>query len=108
MPAFALQRIGRPIPILVALLALATAAHAQATLHTGFVDERIVAGLAQPVGFAFLPDGRLLVVEQKSARILLVRTSGTPRADSVGVVPSVNTNGSERGLLGIAVDPGWP
>ncbi len=95
--------------LVVATLSCAAAHNTPAAVvPTGFSDELIVGGLRFPTGIAFLPDGRLLVVEQKSSRILLVRHSGVPRADSAGFVPNVNTGGSERGLLGIAVDPAWP
>jgi len=75
-------------------------------LPDGFRDSLIVGGLAQPVGMAFLPDGRLLVVEQKTARIRLV--DGHAVTATLLTVPQVRTTGHEQGLLGIAVDPDWP
>jgi glucose/arabinose dehydrogenase len=80
---------------------------ARATVPRGFVDELVVSGLDQPVGMAFLPDGRLLVVEQHRARIRLIVHDAIAPVDPVAVVPDV-VGGDERGLLGIAVDPGWP
>ncbi|MBI5044012.1 MAG: PQQ-dependent sugar dehydrogenase [Nitrospirae bacterium] len=71
------------------------------TLPTGFTESNVVTGLSSPVGMAFLPDGRILVIEQAGA-IKLV-SSGT--ATTLLTVAGVNTNGNERGLLGIAVDP---
>src|SRR5438445_1537278 len=63
-----------PFPSLSGLIMLAAglprAAAAQvstATVPAGFVDDRVVGGLALPVGMTFLPDGRLLVVEQQTA-----------------------------------------
>jgi glucose/arabinose dehydrogenase len=94
------------IVLSLALSLTATAAHA--VVPTGFVDEPVVAGLDRPSGIAFLPDGRLLVVEQKSSRIRLVVDDVLSTTDPVGIVPTVNTTGNERGLLGIAVDPEWP
>ncbi len=96
------------IAALGALAAWCSFAAAQATLPTGFSDELVVGGLSQPVGMAFLPDGRLLVIEQRSARFKLVRMGPPATADTVGTVPGVNSTANERGLLGIAVDPGWP
>lgn len=58
-------------------------------------------GLNVPTGGAFLPDGRLLITEQYSGDVLLWDGNNPPA--TVGTV-SVET-GSERGLLGIAVDP---
>jgi len=57
---------------------------------------------------AFLPDGRLLFVEQVTARIRLIVSDALAAVDPVATVPRVNTSGSERGLLGIALDPGFP
>ena len=95
--------------VLAACLALAVprAASAQAVLPTGFADQLVVGGLAFPTGIAFLPDGRLLFVEQFSARIRLLVNDALAATDPVATVPSVRTGG-ERGLLGIAVDPGFP
>jgi glucose/arabinose dehydrogenase len=90
------------------LLHHTTPAHAQATLPTGFDDELVEGGLSLPVGIAFLPDGRLLFVEQESAQIRLIVNDALAATDPVATVPSVSTNSGERGLLGIAVDPGWP
>ncbi len=87
---------------------LPVCAAAQATVPTGFTDQLVAAGLSQPVGIAFLPDGRLLVIEQRSARIKSIRMGPPVAVDTVGTVPSVNSAAFERGLLGIAVDPDWP
>lgn len=94
--------------LLAVLPQTASAQVSAATAPAGFVDELIASGLGLPVGIAFLPDGRLLAVEQKSAHIDLVRMGPPATVDSVGFVPSVNIIGTERGLLGIAVDPEWP
>jgi glucose/arabinose dehydrogenase len=84
-----------------------------ATVPTGFADEQAVtvgtaAALDQPASMAFLPDGRLLVVEQRSARLRLFVGGALSATDPVAILPGVRTSGSEQGLLGIAVDPGWP
>jgi glucose/arabinose dehydrogenase len=78
-----------------------------ATLPTGFTDQLVIGGLSSPTGMAFLPDGRLLLVEQFSARIRLLVNGALAATDPVVTVPSVRSGG-ERGLLGIAVDPGFP
>src|SRR5262245_30293981 len=82
-------------------------AHAQATVPTGFADQLALGGFTQPVGMAFLPDGRLFVIEQATARVRLIVNGAISATNPVGTVPNVNTSGGERGLLGIAVDPGW-
>ena len=53
-------------------LALPATATAQATVPDGFTDRLVVTGLERPAGLAFIPDGRLLVVEQKTARVRLI------------------------------------
>jgi glucose/arabinose dehydrogenase len=82
-------------------------AAAQVDLPDGFLDERVIAGFDVPVGMAFLPDGRLLVIEQFSAQVRTVIGNGVAMTDPSLTVPNVSIGG-ERGLLGIAVDPGWP
>jgi glucose/arabinose dehydrogenase len=112
--AYASVVVGRPLPtLLVAALLLLAAGRAHAgaaTLPTGFSDTAMASSLNTPTGLAEIPDPpsapgrRVLFVEQPTARVALL-VGGS--VYTVGTVPSV-TFGSERGLLGIAVDPGWP
>jgi glucose/arabinose dehydrogenase len=90
------------------VLLAAAPARAQLTLPTDFADDLILSGLNQPVGMAFLPDGRLLFVERTSANIRLVVNGVIAATDPVITVPNVRSTGNEQGLLGIVVDPGWP
>ena len=103
-------RGARLVPAWVAVLAAAipSVATAAVVVPTGFLDTTVVTGLSQPVGMAFLTDGRLLVVEQKSAKIRLIVNGALAATDPVATIPGVQTAGNEQGLLGIAVDPGWP
>jgi len=94
--------------LVCAALAIAWPARAQLMLPADFADDLVVGGLAQPVGMAFLPDGRLLFTERTTARIRLIVNGGLATTDPVVTVASVRTTGGEQGLLGIAVDPGWP
>jgi len=75
-------------------------------LPDGFIDEEVASDLESPVGLTFLPDGRILVVEQISADIAIVPV-GASVATTIFTVPDVDAGG-EKGLLGIAVDPEWP
>jgi glucose/arabinose dehydrogenase len=93
---------------LLPLAVLAAPSRAQTTLPTGFADQLVIGGFDFPVGMAFLPDGRLFVIEQKSAAIHLVVNGARAATDPVCTVDNVKTTGDEQGLLGIAVDPGWP
>ena len=81
---------------------------AQATLPPNFEDHRIVGGLSTPTGMAALPDGRVLVTEQLTARIRLIVNGALSSVDPVVTVPGVRNDDFFRGLLGIAVDPRWP
>lgn len=105
---------GAPWSAALALWACVTAAlssapaRAQGTLPTGFADTLVAGGFNYPVGLAPLPDGRVFVIEQVSAAIRLIVNGAISTTDPVCTVDEVNSAGGEQGLLGIAVDPGWP
>jgi glucose/arabinose dehydrogenase len=82
-------------------------AGAMLAVPSGFVDELVVGGLDAPTNSTFLPDGRMLVVEQYTGWVRLVVGGGLAAIDPVGVVTEVRSGG-EAGLLGVAVDPGFP
>ncbi len=92
---------------LAALIAFAPVS-ARAAVPTGFYNQAIIPNLDQPVGLALLPDGRLLFCEQRTGRVRLVVEGQIARIDPVLTVTNVATSATEEGLLGIAVDPGWP
>lgn len=102
------RRIAPLLPVLTLLAAAPRSAGAVVTVPTDFVDREVVAGLSQPRAFAFLPDGRALFIEQRTAQVRMVVGSRISTIDPILVVPSVNSNGYERGMQGIAVDPKWP
>ncbi|MGH8005044.1 MAG: PQQ-dependent sugar dehydrogenase, partial [Limisphaerales bacterium] len=79
-----------------------------ATVPTGFIDQLVVGGLSQPSAFAFVPDGRVLFTEQKTRRIRMIVNGAVSTTDPLMTIADVNTAGNEQGLLGIAIDPGWP
>lgn len=72
----------------------------------------IATGLATPWGIDFLPDGRAVVTERDSARVLVVtapEVDGEPttrkgKVVAVGRIPETDPRG-EAGLLGVAVSP---
>lgn len=70
-------------------------------VNTELQLDLMVSGLSAPTGGAFLPDGRLLITEQASGRVLL--WDGVAAPTEVGRV-AVEAS-SERGLLGVTVDP---
>ena len=91
---------------LACLLPFARAGRAQAILPPGFNDQLIAGGLRYSAAMTLLPDLRLLVTEKYDARLRLV-VNGTLLGPAVAVIDSVRQS-SESGVLGVAVDPGWP
>ncbi|MDQ4028011.1 MAG: PQQ-dependent sugar dehydrogenase, partial [Actinomycetota bacterium] len=100
----------RRIAVLFGCLAVMTAGlgsverplRAAPSLPSGFSDE-LVASVGGPTAIAFTPDGRMLVTTQPGT--LRVVQGGT-----LGPNPAVDLSSrvcanSERGLLGVAVDP---
>ncbi len=76
-----------------------------AVLPTGFTDNPVTP-IGSPTAMAFTPDGRLLVTTQPGALRVIANgvLQGTPALQFPGT--SICTN-SERGLLGIAIDPNF-
>jgi len=73
-----------------------------ATAPTGFTDTK-VASVGAPTAVAFTPDGRMLVTTQQGR--LNVYRDGTLLKDGALNLGSRVCANSERGLLGLAVDP---
>jgi glucose/arabinose dehydrogenase len=96
---------------LAALLALAAGIGAprlaHAVLPTYFYDDMLVGGLDTPVNSTQMPDGRILFVEQYSARVRMIVNDAIAATDPVGTVPEIRA-AAEAGLIGIATDPNWP
>lgn len=86
--------------LIFGVLMVALGAFSSAQLPAGFTDTAYVSGLTQPIGAAFAPDGRMFVI-QKGGAIKVVQGG---KVVSTFTNLSVTTN-SERGLLGIALDP---
>ncbi|NOT34772.1 MAG: T9SS type A sorting domain-containing protein [Candidatus Eisenbacteria bacterium] len=104
-----LGRVSRLAVLIAALLvAITSRSNAVVLLPTGFNDQAVVStGLAEPTSFAFLPDGRVLVSEQRTGGIRLI-ANNLLVPGAIGTVASNSSAANERGLLSIAVDPGWP
>jgi glucose/arabinose dehydrogenase len=77
---------------------------ANAAVPAGFEDIQ-VAALASPTGLAFTPDGRLLVTTQPG-QLHILRGGVLVTPPALDLAPRLCTN-SERGLLGVAVDPAF-
>ena len=94
------------LPSLVTALLAANAARATVQLPDGFVDEEMATGLHDPTSFAFLPDGRILALEQNTGNIRLW-VPGSNTFTTLQTVPDLVSD-AERGALAIAVDGHWP
>jgi len=91
----------------VAACVLTPALASAVTVPPDFVVENAVPGATfdTPTGIAFLPGGRMLVAE-KRGRVYSV-SKGVKYPTPMWARESEVLNESDRGLLGIAVDPGY-
>jgi len=82
-------------------LLLTTAANAQQ-----LVLKPVITGLSSPVGIAHTNDTRLFIVQQTGRIVIFdgTRVLPTPFLDATSLI---TTNGSERGLLGLAFHPSY-
>jgi glucose/arabinose dehydrogenase len=92
------------VPLLVAGLVGTTPVPAIA--GTGVKAVRVAANLASPVGFTFMPTGRLVYLERNTGW-LRFRNLQTGVDRRVHQISNVNFDG-ERGALGVAMHPNWP
>ena len=103
----------RRVPSLVLALAIAagglaavilSASPAGATVPAGFADE-LVATVGAPTALDFTPDGRQLITTQ-GGTVRVVANGSLLATPAVNLASKICTN-SERGLLGVAVDPAF-
>ncbi len=93
---------------LAALVALATATTAPAaSLPSGFSDEVVFAGLEEPTAVRFAADGRVFVAE-KPGRVLVFDDLDDPSPTVFADLRTQVYDRSDRGLLGLALDPAFP
>ena len=101
-----------PLVVLVSLLdddgtVGARAQSAAPQTLPGFTDETVVSGLDSPTVVAFSPDGRIFVGEKSG----IIRVFDGPFDPTGTVFADLTTqvhNYWDRGLLGMALDPGFP
>src|SRR6185295_7613796 len=91
----------RSFPAL-ALSALLAGSPAVAAVPAGFQDTLVQGSLAGPTALALTPDGRLLITRQ--AGVLRIYSGGALLPTPAITLTSLCST-SERGLLGVAVDP---
>jgi glucose/arabinose dehydrogenase len=91
-----------PVALAVCLALILPASAWSATLPAGF-DDTQVATVPQPTALAFTPDGRLLVTS-KLGQLRVIRNGALLPAPALDLSGRICPQ-SERGLLGVAVDP---
>ena len=92
--------------VLAAVFAGPTGASA-ATLPAGFQEQTVCSGLTNPSAIRFAPDGRVFVAEKSG--VIKVFDSLSDTTPTVFADLNVNVyNFWDRGLLGMALDPGFP
>lgn len=96
--------LGGPILVLAACVVMIflDARPAAAAPPTGFED-RAVADIPAPTATAFTPDGRLLITSQPGR--LYVRQGTAAPTVALDISTKTCSGGTERGMLGVAVDP---
>ncbi|HEX6976486.1 MAG TPA: PQQ-dependent sugar dehydrogenase, partial [Vicinamibacterales bacterium] len=94
----------RRLAVCLTVLTILPLIHLVAAIPPGFEDT-LVASVESPTALAFTPDGRLLITSQRGE--LRVVQNGTLLPTPVLDLSSRLCNNSERGLLGVAVDPAF-
>ncbi|SHG83130.1 PA14 domain-containing protein [Geodermatophilus nigrescens] len=84
-----------------------SAAPAAAAPQAGFTDTTAFSGLVNPTAVRFAPDGRVFVAEKRGT-IQMFDGLGDTTATQVADLRTEVHNFWDRGLLGLAVDPGFP
>jgi len=97
------------IVVLVALVVPASSA--LATVPNGFAQSSVLGQLVEPVAMAFSPDETLLFITEKAGKLRIADVSPgavlTLRATAAIDLTTKTCGNSERGMLGVAVDPNF-
>lgn len=107
-----MTRVVRRLALALPLAALASVPVTAQTLPAGFADS-LVATVGNPTDLGFLPDGRMVITTQ-GGTLRVYCPSVMPGCSSAGLIAtpaltlgSAVCSQSERGLLGVAVDPNF-
>jgi glucose/arabinose dehydrogenase len=98
LPSLPLRRTALGLLVCAALAAPAAA------VPPGYLDLSVVSGLADPTAMAFAPDGRLFVCQQ-GGDLRVITADGRLLPDPFVSITVNRPPDSERGLLGVAIDP---
>jgi glucose/arabinose dehydrogenase len=108
--ADAARRPAIPFALLAALLlafSVCSTASADPALPPGFQDEVAFAGLSKPTAVRFAPNGMVFVAE-KNGKIEVYEDLGDETPELFKNLTVETYDHGDRGLLGLAVDPGFP
>ena len=104
------DRVGRRLALVAVVMALAglplvlpTAAPA-AALPAGFSNVLVTDGVERPTALAFTPAGRMLITSQLG-KLFVIPAGQTDPVEALDITARVCFGNTERGLLGVAVDP---
>lgn len=89
------------------VLALAAAGAGAATLPSGFRESIAFGGLEEPTNFRFAPNGEVFIAE-KAGKILRYESLSDSTPEVFDDLRTQVYDNGDRGLLGLAVDPGFP
>jgi hypothetical protein len=78
-----------------------------ATVKPGFTDAVVFGGLTVPTAARFAPDGKIFVAE-KGGRIKYFDNLSDSTPTTFADLSKQVHDYWDRGLLGLAIDPGWP
>ncbi|HET9793351.1 MAG TPA: PQQ-dependent sugar dehydrogenase [Thermoanaerobaculia bacterium] len=109
MPAPTVRKSPRRALLCALAFAVAAAApaSAQPRLLPGFQDSLVVGGLTHPTVVRFSPDGRMFVAE-KSGLVKVFPSLYVPQPSIFADLTKNVDDYWDRGLLGMALDPGFP
>jgi glucose/arabinose dehydrogenase len=97
----------RLIALLAGLVVLVAADQAMA-LPPGFQASPALTGLSQPTSVRFAPGGAPVFVAEKRGVVRAFDSLADPTPTTVVDLRTDTHNFWDRGMLGLAVDPGWP
>jgi glucose/arabinose dehydrogenase/PKD repeat protein len=104
--AAAVRSSALAIACLGCLIASAVSASGASALPPGFTESTTISGLELPTAVRFAPGGQVIVAE-KSGLIKTFDNLSDPSATTVADLRTEVYNTWDRGLLGIALDPGF-
>jgi glucose/arabinose dehydrogenase len=85
----------------------ASAAALATVVNPAFTDSVVFSGLTAPTAVRFAPDGQVFVAEKGGKIKVFSSLSATTPTTFADLSKSVH-DFWDRGLLGLAIDPGWP